>query len=182
MRQLLHIVEEISIVETERVITPEILQRHLPQFVSGVSVGGAASDGSSTFGPGEKEMVYKIIFEMRQQLIEIRQKLGMQTHTGMDHVHHQHVLTTGTTPGSIHLEKPVITEQLEEIEDALEVESSPQVPSPISAMPEIMTMDEIEKRAIQQALDRNGGNKRKAAEELNISERTIHRKIQDYGL
>lgn len=184
VRQLLHVVEEISIVEQERVITPEILQRHLPQFVSGVSVGGgAASDGSSTFSPGEKEMVYKIIFDMRQQLIEIRQKLGMHTSSGMDHPHHQHVLTAGSSvpePGSIQVEKPVINEQLEEIEEAMEVEATNITAA--SAPAEILTMDEIEKRAIQQALDRNNGNKRKAAEELNISERTIHRKILDYGL
>lgn len=183
VRQLLHVVKEISIVETERIITPEILQRHLPQFVSGVSVGGAASDGGSTFSPGEKEAVYKIIFDMRQQLYEIRQKLGMNTSTGMDHhAHHQHFLTAGsTTPGSIQVEKPSLNEQLEEIEEALEVEASTASVS-ASTPTAILTMDEIEKRAIQQALERNNGNKRKAAEELNISERTIHRKILDYGL
>jgi transcriptional regulator with PAS, ATPase and Fis domain len=40
----------------------------------------------------------------------------------------------------------------------------------------------MEKEAIENALKRNDGNKRKAAEELGISERTIHRKIADYGL
>ena len=45
-----------------------------------------------------------------------------------------------------------------------------------------LTLDEIEKEAIRVALERNGGNKRKAADQLGISERTIHRKIQDYNL
>lgn len=190
VRQLLHLVEEISIVEAERVITPEILQRHLPSFVSGVSVGGgSASDGSSTFGPGEKEMIYKILFEMRQQLIEVRTKLGMQPSSNMNHQHH-HMLAEGSPEaGRIHVEKvlPNLDEQLEEIEDALEVEASGSNYKPVNTVATpptstIRTMDEIEKEAIQQALERNNGNKRKAAEELNISERTIHRKIQDYGL
>ena len=175
VRQLLHLVEEISIVEQERIITPEILQRHLPHFASGVSVGGAASDGSSTFGPGEKEMLYKVIFDMRQQLMEVRNKLGMNNAPAPTAHHHLLASSPSTTTevGNIHVEKAPthIADQLEEIEDALEVEAST-----------IKTMDEIEKEAIQQALDRNNGNKRKAAEELNISERTIHRKIQDYGL
>ncbi len=179
VRQLLHTVEEISIVEQERVITPQILQRHLPQFVSGISVGGAASDGSSTFGPGEKEMLYKVIFDMRQQLIEVREKLGMNTSSGMSHPTY-HLIGSGSSepePGSIHVEKssPSPVEQLEDIEEALEVETS-------ASSSVIRTMEEIEKEAIQQALERNNGNKRKAADELQISERTIHRKIQDYGL
>lgn len=177
VRQLLHTVEEISIVETERVITPQILQRHLPLFVSGVSVGGAASDGSSTFGPGEKEMLYKVIFDMRQQLMEIREKLGLNTSSAMSHPTHHLIASdaTSTEPGSIHVEKSpsALSGPLDEIEEAMEVEQSG---SPIR------TMEEIEKEAIQQALERNNGNKRKAADELQISERTIHRKIQDYGL
>ncbi len=192
IRQLLHTVEEISIVEQERVITPQILQRHLPQFVSGVSVGGAASDGGSTFGPGEKEMLYKVLFDMRQQLLEVREKLGMNATSGMPHPTHHLIASepSSAEPGSIHVEKSPssITESLEDIEEALEVETSytPSTPSGMSSTtPQnapIRTMEEIEKEAIQQALERNNGNKRKAAEELQISERTIHRKIQDYGL
>ena len=192
VRQLLHTVEEISIVEQERVITPQILQRHLPQFVSGVSVGGAASDGSSTFGPGEKEMLYKVIFEMRQQLIEVREKLGMNTASGMSHPSHHLIASESSSvssePGSIHVEKSPssLSESLEDIEEALEVETTAYTPSATvtsaSSSTVIRTMEEIEKEAIQQALERNNGNKRKAADELQISERTIHRKIQDYGL
>lgn len=191
VRQLLHTVEEISIVEQERVITPQILQRHLPQFVSGVSVGGAASDGGSTFGPGEKEMLYKVIFDMRQQLLEVREKLGMNTASGMSHPsHHLIASATEAEPGSIHVEKSptAVSGSLEDIEEAMEVETSSYNPTPtVASVPAnpssgIRTMEEIEKEAIQQALERNNGNKRKAAEELQISERTIHRKIQDYGL
>ncbi len=174
VRQLLHLVEEISIVEQERVITPEILQRHLPQFVSGISVGGADSDGSSTFGPGEKELLYKVIFEMRQQLIEVRNKLGLNKQEDT-HSHH-HLLAPGNPAED------------DEILDAQEVDTpaaainASSVANTAPAAPVIRTMEEIEKEAIMQALERNNGNKRKAAEELNISERTIHRKIQDYGL
>ncbi len=46
----------------------------------------------------------------------------------------------------------------------------------------VLTMDEMERRMISTALDRNKGNRRLAARELNISERTLYRKIKDYGL
>jgi DNA-binding NtrC family response regulator len=46
----------------------------------------------------------------------------------------------------------------------------------------IITMDEMERRLISTALNRNKGNRRLAARELSISERTLYRKIKDYGL
>jgi two-component system response regulator HydG len=45
-----------------------------------------------------------------------------------------------------------------------------------------MTMDDMEKEAIQLALREVGGNRRKAAEQLQIGERTLYRKIKKYGL
>jgi transcriptional regulator with PAS, ATPase and Fis domain len=46
----------------------------------------------------------------------------------------------------------------------------------------VLTMDEMERRMISGSLDRNNGNRRLAAKELNISERTLYRKIKDFGL
>lgn len=175
VRQLLHCVEEISIVESERNITAEILQRHLPHFISGVSVGGSASDGSSGFGPGEKEFIYKILFEMKKQLEEARQHLGL----------------SNTTVNPMQRHSPLLSmpDDQQEIEEALEVEaeewntpSKPIISNATSSEQKPVTMADIEKQAIDAALKRHKGNKRKAAEELGISERTIHRKIMDYKL
>lgn len=176
VRQLRHCVEELSIVESDRTISAAVLQRHLPHFVSGVSVGGgAASDGSSGFGPGEKEMVYKVLFEMKKQLEEVRQHLGLAS-TPSPAQHHSPLLALPPQPQ-------------EDIEEALEVDAEEWVaprtsgnssPSPAENKP--VTIAEMEKQAIDAALKRNNGNKRKAADELGISERTIHRKILDYKL
>jgi transcriptional regulator with PAS, ATPase and Fis domain len=46
----------------------------------------------------------------------------------------------------------------------------------------VLTMDEMERRMISSSLNRNKGNRRLAARELNISERTLYRKIKDFGL
>jgi transcriptional regulator with GAF, ATPase, and Fis domain len=46
----------------------------------------------------------------------------------------------------------------------------------------VLTIDEMERRMIQTALDRNKGNRRRAARELHISERSLYRKIKDYGI
>ncbi len=155
VRQLLHLVEEMSIVEQERVITAEILKKHLPDFESRVSFGGADSHSGETFAPGEKAALYQLILNMQQQLEELRQHMGMRTTN-----------QPAPAPRNSRALGPAV--DFEE-QEAIEVDDN-------------KTLEELEKEAIANALQRNAGNKRKAAEELGISERTIHRKIADYGL
>ena len=192
VRQMLHIVEEISIIETERVIDAATLRRYLPEFTSGVSLGGNATDGSSTFGPGEKEMLYKVIFDMKRELEDVRIRLGLQTPSPPRTPR----LPSGSSIVTPPAGSPIFTsvnddknnlsrEKLEEVEEALEVEGNVVFQAPEVSQPprtdttRIRTMEEIEKEAIKDALRRNNGNKRKAAEELKISERTIHRWIKE---
>ena len=49
-------------------------------------------------------------------------------------------------------------------------------------MEETLTLDEMEKEMIRKALDRHQGHRKQAAKDLNISERTLYRKIKEYGL
>jgi DNA-binding NtrC family response regulator len=48
--------------------------------------------------------------------------------------------------------------------------------------PPSLSLDHIERTAIREALNRSGGNRRRAADALGISERTLYRKIKEYGL
>jgi DNA-binding NtrC family response regulator len=52
---------------------------------------------------------------------------------------------------------------------------------PVEPAPNL-DLGQLERTAIQEALNRSGGNRRRAAEELGISERTLYRKIKEYGL
>lgn len=155
VRQLLHLVEEMSIVEQERVITADILKKHLPDFESRMSFGGAESHTGETFAPGEKAALYQLILNMQQQIEELRQHVGVET-----------TAQPAAAPRNSRALGPAV--DFEE-QEAVEVE-------------DFKTLEEMEKEAIANALQRNAGNKRKAAEELGISERTIHRKIADYNL
>lgn len=158
VRQLLHVVENISIVETERFVTPEILSRYLPVFDSGVSIHEESNTAGGSFAPGEKEMLYKLVFNMKNQLEDVRKHLGLQTEPQHE-TFANHALPAAK-------------------EEVIEMEGE-EVPAVVS---KTQTLESMEREAIKNALDRNAGNKRKAAEELGISERTIHRKIQDYNL
>lgn len=205
VRQLLHVVEEISIIEMDRLITADVLSRYLPHFVSGVSVGGGTSgnDSTTSFVVGEKAQLYQIIFEMKRQLDEVRARLGMKGAASA--APHQPkalgpatpILTADTTSPIVSSSPLTPEAQLEEIEEVLEAEEAEEWrPIPPAAVTQAqpnsvttatqpsqpLTMAEIEKQAIADSLRRNNGNRRNVAKELNISERTVHRKIRDYGL
>jgi DNA-binding NtrC family response regulator len=64
---------------------------------------------------------------------------------------------------------------------AIEPPDQPTPPSAVTLAPG-MTMAEIERAAIEAALRETRGNRRKAAEILDIGERTLYRKLRDYGI
>ena len=188
VRQLLHLVEEISIVEEERVITADILKRYLPDFEARVSVGGQGQPSGDEFLPGEKAALYQLILSMRQQIEEIRQHLGMPSPSATPNTNPARALGPA---GPIITPAPQPSKPIDDFEEqeAVEVDesssnvySAPHSAPASSSQPKVQTLEDMERQAIAAALVRHGGNKRKAAEELGISERTIHRKIADYGL
>ncbi len=186
IRQLLHVIEEISIVETDRVIDTDTLQRYLPQFASGISV-----EDSSTFAPGEKKWLYQTIFNMASELHDIRIRLGLEKQAPQ-HAPAQHLLTSHADQASHTDFDPLeifgaplnaqpansdvpSSNRIDDVDYTEEVK--PDSEEKADGEPRPMTMAEIQREATREALRRNGGNKRKAAEELDISERTIHRWI-----
>ena len=48
--------------------------------------------------------------------------------------------------------------------------------------PETLNLNELGRQMIEKALERNGNNRKKAAKELGISDRTLYRKLKAYGL
>lgn len=184
VRQLLHLVEEISIVSEERVITAAMLKAFLPDFESRMSVGGQGAPSGDNFLPGEKAALYQLIFNMKQQLEEVRQQLGMSgsnpvsggNYKALGPAKSEHYVSSASP--SVVGYKPI--NDFDE-QEAVEVDEQGNKTAQQSA-PKVLTMDEIERNAIDEALKRNRGNKRRAADELGMSERTIHRKIVDFGL
>jgi DNA-binding NtrC family response regulator len=193
VRQLLHLVEEMSIVERDREISAEILSHYLPQFDERISL--ADDHQSETFKPGEKELLYKVIFELRKELDELKQAVGL----GGTSAQTPHATATANTralpmgsgytpivtpaPGGIaltnsnplstpaNLATPTVTTA-----PASSIEAEEQ------EIEELKTLEKMERDAIEASLRRNHGLKKKVAEELGISERTLYRKINDYNL
>lgn len=165
IRQLRNITEQISIFETSREVTADILRSYLP-LISEQNL--PAVNRENILLQSEKEMLYKIILDMRKELDEL--KSSIQGTGRNEHVSQiiEPEIRKGSLPAVVH--KPA--EQFDNIETvhAENIE------------PNAVSLEEAEKDMIKKALERNNGKRKKCAEELKISERTLYRKIKEYNL
>ena len=174
IRQLKNITEQISILSPERTITPEILSRFIPQDQETTQLATIRNNGDHSF-ENEREILYKILFELRSNVNDMRHEIStlkkqMEEKPGPQHAA-ESLPTTQLAP--IQPLAPIRPE----MEDAVAEEYiEPAVE------PENLNVNDWSRQALEKALDRNGGNRKKAAQELGISDRTLYRRLKQYGL
>ena len=130
----------------------------------------------------ERELLYSVLFDMRQEVAELKkmvhnlmaERAGQVGQVGqMGTVVTTPVVTAHqpSVPAIIHTMQPTVCKDDDDIQDTEEyVEESP------------LSLDEVEKEMIRKALERHHGKRKSAAKDLNISERTLYRKIKEYEL
>ena len=177
IRQLKNIAEQISILELNREIDGETISHYLPKEQTNnlPTIAGHKSDGK-TFET-EREILYSVLFDMRRDITELKKQVE-RLRSSQDSAKSE--ATYYTTANEI----PVVPHQ---IQQAYRIEPAPVHYEPVENVvdeyiEETMSLDDVEKKAILQALERNKGKRRHAAKELNISERTLYRKIKEYGI
>lgn len=190
IRELKNITEQIAVVESERTITQAILQNYLsyvptekmPALVSGNSMGHTEIS--------DRELLLKalsmgqMINEMRTEINDLR-KIVTQMAQG-DYMSHCGVDISSSMPMIEHEHRESPDAKLEILHNQ-DKESGNEVSQQQFLEAEViedepLALEERERRAIKLALERHGGNRRNAAEDLHISERTLYRKIKEYGL
>ncbi len=179
VRQLKNVAEQISAVEQVRVISAAILHRYLPDdqpaagamtFVAGQGSGG------HTFGD-EREILYRILFDMRADIAEVRRSIEELRRRGEElsaTVSHSEV--AGLLPSRAGMSQygTAVGVPAETIDESEEI--------PAGDVSDPMTKDEATREAIVRALQRAGGKRKEAARMLFISERTLYRKIKELGI
>jgi len=176
VRQLKNITEQISIIEQQREITATVLQTYLPDANSEkfpMLYAGHASDQRSF--SSEREILYQVLFDMKKDMNELKllvndimKKNGKEASV----IHDQEY---GNFP-------PFYPTDVPPKENRTATSSSSNIQDTEEYVEESYSLEDMEKEAIRKALDRNGGKRKCAASELNISERTLYRKIKEYNL
>ncbi|MDD2985238.1 sigma 54-interacting transcriptional regulator [Flavobacterium sp.] len=192
VRQLRNIAEQISVLETNRVITHAVLNSYLPQ--EGTNLPALVKDkkAASDFS-NEREILYKVLFDMKSDLNDLKKLTLELMQSGSSKVQESNKNLIQKLYGQkedteIAFEEPqvgVIPNQLnshqEEFMDEEEDEDDYLFAETVEEE-ETLRLDAKEIELIKKALDRNKGKRKAAADELGISERTLYRKIKQFDL
>ena len=185
IRQLRNLTEQISVIEQSRTISDRILKSYLPDHSKNLPALVKENISSTDFA-NEREILYKILFDMRnditdlkkltQELIEAEEvgEKEQSTQVLIDKIYGKETKRENVkSPLEIIPKSNNETYQrdpnLDNFDDAETVE-------------ETISLQEKEFEMIKQALERNKGKRKLAAQELGISERTLYRKIKQYDL
>ena len=176
IRQLKSITEQLSVLSTERQITPDILARFIPQDQESTQLATIHSEGDHSF-ENEREILYKILFELRSNVNDMRREMSTlkKQIADVQPMSHQSSPLPSTQLAPIQPIQPIhpIAAAEEAIaEEYIEPEHEP----------ENLNVSEWSRQALEKALERNGGNRKKAAQEMGISDRTLYRRLKKYGL
>ena len=173
IRQLKSVTEQLSVLSAEREITPEILSRFIPQDQESTQLATIHSESDRSF-ENEREILYKILFELRSNVNDMRREMStlkkhLEDVKGGD----------STTPLATTQLSPI--QHMNPVTPALEDAVAEEYIEPENE-PENLNVNEWSRQALEKALERNGGNRKKAAQEMGISDRTLYRRLKQYGL
>ncbi len=185
IRQLKNLAEQISVIESNRTIDTDILLKYMPaEFENRLPMVMNLS-ASMSGDLNEREILYKILFDMRRDITDLKKIIGKMVETGQvstsfeeEHAQLLQKLYEKTDLPQVYNEdrgikisEPDLPEEVESYEEAVHQE-----------VEESLSIHEKEKDLIIKALQKYNGRRKKAAEELGISERTLYRKIKEYDI
>jgi transcriptional regulator with PAS, ATPase and Fis domain len=176
IRELKNITERMSIIEQEREISVETLKTYLVNPDIGVPAL-LQSDSDKPFFNSEREILYQILFDMRKDINDLKKLVPEWSKSSPPVSEIPHISYPSRTVSTNIPEKII-----EEEEPVLYADEYSEEDAKVVVDPEALSLEEVEKEMIKKALERNGGKRRSAASELKISERTLYRKIKEYGL
>ncbi len=188
VRQLKNLAEQISVIENERMISGDTLHKYLPQsFDTNLPVLFKDANAPENFS--ERELLYKVLFDMKKDVNDMKKIIMELIHSGEvdqafkdENKHLINKLYRDTLHENEIINTPEIkVRQQEQKKEELEIIESYEE-APHVYIEETLSIQEKEKDLIIKALDKYRGRRKKAADELGISERTLYRKIKEYGI
>lgn len=195
VRQLKNIAEQVTVLAKDRVVDAAALREFLPESHKGVSLilPNNANHGSQETFENEREILYKVLFDMRREMADLKKLvLDMAEHHGDMSVENQQILDRYTVEDGLTLttHKPAheanghsIHHILNSGEHIRDIQDSEVVANEEDEASELnFSIPDNERELIRKALEKHNGKRKLAAQELGISERTLYRKIEAYEL
>ena len=162
IRQLRNFVAQLSVIETERIVSSEKLQAQLPNIATS---GIVKYEDKNKADLSEREILYKVLFDMKRDLTELK-KITFDL-----------IQKEGRTE-IMQSVNPTIFNDTEE--DGVMINHAKDART--INIEESLSLFEQEKKLIEKSLVKHKGKRKNAAAELGISERTLYRKLKELGL
>lgn len=189
IRQLKNITEQISVIEPDRTITTDTLKRYLPDNEQATlpTLFRVRNEQETKSFNNEREILYQVLFDMKKDMNDLK-KLVNDIMSG--EAQPQHYTPQPYTPTSV----PATTFATPEVQTQPDVINivptsgkqklmqNRQVEDTEEYIEESLSLVDAEKEMITKALERHNGKRKLAAQDLKISERTLYRKIKEYGI
>jgi DNA-binding NtrC family response regulator len=170
IRQLKNTAEQMSILETDRTIDSDTLLGYLPETTRS-RTALTTTTGRTDQGMNEREILYKVLFDMRSELADLKQLVvGLAAKAHL------------TDEGEAIVERLVRSDAPRPTRLALPEGRPTAVAAQEEHVEEVFSLQESERDLIRKALEKHRNRRKNAARELGISERTLYRKIKEYGL
>jgi len=170
IRELKNFTEKISIIEEKRTLEETDINQHFliqPNTESSLTISNQNSDNANF---SEREILYKILFDLKNDVNDLK-KITLDLIQG------------DSLNENFHINNAERIERVYKTPDSLEIKKSSQSKMIDEAIiEENLSLQDNEFDIIQKALEKNSGKRKIAAKELGISERTLYRKIKQYGL
>lgn len=161
IRQLKSIAEQISVLEHERLISAAVLRKYLPEAPGSALPVSASQAYSDVDYKSDRELIFQILFTLRNEVDSLKERLS-----GTEPVAAQEPQSRSLIIRPEDVRDEIREEVREEIREA--------------EAQETISIQDANTDLIRRALERHGGNRKEAAAELGISERTLYRKIKQF--
>ena len=182
IRQLKNITEQISVIEQDREIDVNILRKYLPEHnhdflpaLTNTNFVDAKSFNS------EREILYQVLFDMKKDVAELKKLVNSLMGGELNYTHFDERQTVFSSHNH----------NIDDIQKIMPIQNQPPKPKIVDDaavedteeyIEESLSLVDAEKDMIVKALERYNGKRKYAAQDLKISERTLYRKIKEYGL
>jgi DNA-binding NtrC family response regulator len=173
IRQLKNIAEQLSVLDEDKTITSEELNRVLPANKPSLPMLMNSAQGEHL---SEREIFYKVLYDLRKDVMDLKGIVFGMMQNGVD---------TNSLPQQDHFAQLVRNEQnqpspgythsYQPKEQIIEIPVTP-------VIQESLSLEDKEVELIKKSLNKHNGRRKKAAAELGISERTLYRKIKQYNM
>ncbi|MBO4805339.1 MAG: sigma-54-dependent Fis family transcriptional regulator [Paludibacteraceae bacterium] len=180
VRQLKNIAEQLSVLSEKRDISAETLQSFLPAVTQTTdflpAFPGHSHSNEKSF-ESDREILYQVLFDMKKDMNELKKLVhgiiskGDVSQMDMSNVSN---LFKDTDVSSVIHPQPTVSSSIKN--NAKNIEDTEEY------VEEIFSLGDVEKEMIKKALERHNNRRKLAAQDLKISERTLYRKIKEYGL